>query len=226
MSLPLFVIRPEPGFSATVEAARDLGLAAGGEPLFEIRPHRWKVPPANEIDGLLLGSANALRHGGNGLAIFMDKPAYTVGATTAQAARARGLHVAEIGSGGLQGVVDALEGRTLRLLRLAGADHVPLDLPDGVSVVTRIVYESARRPIKRKFAARLREGGVVMLHSAAAAEHFARECDRLGIPRIMLALAGLGPRIIAAAGEGWREVGAATSPREDALLALAQDLCH
>lgn len=226
MNLPLFAIRPEPGFSATQAAAREIGLTVGGEPLFEVKPLRWQIPPVGEVDGLLFGSANALRHAGNGLAVFLDKPAYVVGAATAQAARERGLHVAEIGSGGLQTVLDALEGRALRLLRLAGADHVPLDLPAGVKVETRIVYESARRSMSRAFAARLRDGGVVLLHSAAAAGHFSRECDRLGIPRGVLALAGLGPRIIAAAGEGWRGLRAAVSPREDALLALARDMCH
>lgn len=226
MSLPLFAIRPEPGFSATSRAARDAGLELRGEPLFAIRPVKWTVPSPATIDGLLFGSANALRHAGASLAVFMDKPAYAVGATTAHAARERGLHVAEIGSGGLQRVVDALEGRSLHLLRLAGAEHVPLDLPDGVTMETRVVYESAPLPLPRTLAIQLREGGVVLLHSAAAAAHFAHECDRLSVPRRGLRLAGLGPRIVAAAGVGWEDARSAAAPREDALLALARDMCH
>jgi uroporphyrinogen-III synthase len=66
----------------------------------------------------------------------------------------------------------------------------------------------------------------VLLHSAVAARHLAAECDRLGIPRAAIALAALGQRIAAAAGEGWRELRAAAAPRDATLLALARDMCH
>ena len=73
---------------------------------------------------------------------------------------------------------------------------------------------------------RLGQGALVLLHSAAAARHFAAECDRCGVPRGAVRLAALGPRIAAAAGEGWREVRSAAEPREAALLALARQMCH
>ena len=64
----VLVLRPEPGASATVERARERGLDAVAIPLFEIEPLAWEAPEAGSFDGLLLTSANAVRHGGEGLA--------------------------------------------------------------------------------------------------------------------------------------------------------------
>jgi uroporphyrinogen-III synthase len=226
MTRPLFVIRPQPGLSATVAVAQALGLAVHGEPLFSVRPVGWTAPDPAGIDGLLIGSANALRHGGPALERLRDKPAYVVGDTTAQVARDAGFAVAAVGKGGLQGVLDGLAGQRLTLLRVAGAEHVLLTPPPGVTILLRVAYESVALPLPAAFAARLRQGGVVMLHSAAAARHLAAECDRLDIARARLALAALGPRIVAAAGEGWQECRVAAAPRESELLALARDMCH
>jgi uroporphyrinogen-III synthase len=112
------------------------------------------------------------------------------------------------------------------LLRLAGEEHVPLSPPLGVVIETRIVYRSEPRPLPPPVAAKLQDGALVLLHSAAAARHLAAECERLGIPRSAVALAALGPRVALAAGDGWRVVRSAAQPREAALLALARDMCH
>lgn len=226
MSLPLFTIRPEPGLAATLAAVRAAGLDIRGTPLFEIRARAWEPPSPRSLDGILLGSANALRHAGAGLGAFRDLPVYAVGEATAKAAREHGLVVAQVGSGRLQGVVDGLAGRELRLLRLTGVEHVPLRLPAGITVETRIVYDSVPIPMPAGFAAQLRAGGVVLLHSAVAARHFASECDRLEVPRAGLAIAAMAPRIRDAVGPGWREARTASALSEDALLALAQDMCH
>ncbi len=226
MRRPLFAIRPEPGLSATVTAAQAVGLAVHGEPLFTVRAVAWTAPDPAGVDGLLIGSANALRHGGPALEPLRGKPAYVVGEATAQVARDAGFPVVAVGEGGLQGVLDGLAGRRLTLLRVAGAEHVPLVPPPGVAILLRVAYETVALPLPAAFAARLRQGGVVLLHSAAAARHLAAECDRQDIPRAGLALAALGPRIAGAAGEGWRECRAAAAPREAELLALAGDMCH
>ena len=83
---PIIVIRPEPGSSATVTAAQKIGLKVQGFPLFKVVPRRWVPPPADTVDALLLGSANALRHGGENVARYVGKPAYVVGESTAEAA--------------------------------------------------------------------------------------------------------------------------------------------
>ena len=218
-------IRPEPGLSATLERGQAMGLDMAGWPLFEIRPVAWDPPVPDTIDGVLLGSANALRHAGSGLARFRGKPAYAVGAATAEAARAAGFAVRVEGSGGLQQVLGGLP-RPLTLLRLAGAKRIPLVPPLGIVLDTRVTYESAELPMPPDMAGELRDGGLVLLHSGEAARHFAQEVSRLGLDRGRIALAALGPRIAQAAGSGWREVRTVDAPREAPLLALAQDMCQ
>jgi uroporphyrinogen-III synthase len=152
---------------------------------------RLGPPPAERIDGLLLGSANALRQAGPGLDAFRGKPAFAVGLATARAAEAAGLTVAAVGRSGLQALL-ASQRPPLTLLRLAGEQHVPLKCPLGIIIETRVAYRNVALPMPDALVAGLGAGGVVLLHSAAAARHFAAECDRLGIPRPAVALAALG----------------------------------
>jgi uroporphyrinogen-III synthase len=225
----LIALRPEPGLAATLDRASALGLAITGHALSEIRPVAWDCPDPDGIDGLLIGSANAILHGGENLARLTDKPVYAVGETTAAAARAAGFTIAMTGSGGLQGVLDAIAA-PCHLLRIAGEEHVPLTAPPGVSFAEVIAYRSAMLPLD-PLAPLLASGQgtatpLVLLHSAATAAHFAAECDRLGIARAAVRLAALGPRIAAAAGEGWAAVHTAARPDEAALMQLAFDLCR
>lgn len=217
-------IRPEPGLSATLAKGRAEGLDITGWPLFEVRALGWEPPAPEGIDGVLLGSANAVRHAGD-LSAFIAKPAYAVGATTAEAAVAAGFTVEAEGKGGLQQLLSRLKP-PLTLLRLAGAKHVPLFPPLGIVLETRLVYDSSPVPMPTAMAETLRQGALVLLHSGEAARHFAAECDRLGLDRGGIALAALGPRIADAAGTGWRQVRATENPREAPLLALARDMCH
>lgn len=224
--VPLIVIRAEPGCAASLAAARAMGLDAHGFPLFDIGPCAWEPPAPDSFDALLLGSANALRHGGVALAALRGKPACVVGETTAAAARAAGLDVVLTGSGGLQGVVDALPPGLHRLLRLAGAERVAIAPPPGVTIAERVVYASKPRPMPGALAALLRQGAVVALHSGEAARHFCAECERLGMARSRIALAAIGPRVASAAGQGWARVAAAARPDDAALLALAREMCQ
>jgi uroporphyrinogen-III synthase len=225
MSLPILAIRPEPGCSATVAAGRAIGLAIEPCPLSELRPLPWSLPPG-EFDGLLLGSANALRLGGSLVDNLVDKPVCAVGQTTADAARQRGFPVARIGESGLQALLDSLAGESLRLLRLAGRERVPLTPPPGITIETATVYKSHPFPLPEPTAELLRGGALVLLHSAAATRHFAAECDRLAVHRGDIRLAALGPRIGEAAGSGWAALRSADQPNEAALLALAREMCH
>ncbi len=223
MSYRLLALRPEPGLAATLERAGAMGLAITGHALSEIRAVAWDCPDPAGIDGLLIGSANAILHGGPHLARLREKPVYAVGEATAAAARAAGFAIAMTGSGGLQGVLDAIAA-PCHLLRIAGEEHVPLTPPTGVTFAEVIAYRSVALPLDPA-AALLGSGkALVLLHSAATARHFAAECDRLGLARAAIALAALGPRI-AAAGEGWGAVHTAATPDEGALLQLAFDLC-
>lgn len=224
--MPVLALRPEPGCTATVAAGRKLGLDIHGFPLFAVRPLAWQPPPAEDVDALLLGSANALRHGGPALALYAGKPAWCVGESTAEAARAAGLEVRATGRGGLQQVVERIDPDHRRLLRLCGAERVDLALPPQAELIERVVYQSEAQPLPAEAARLLRQGALVLLHSGEAARHFARECDRLGLTRDAIALAALAPRIAAAAGSGWRHVQIAASAEDSALLALADKMCH
>ncbi|WP_340589457.1 uroporphyrinogen-III synthase [Erythrobacter alti] len=222
----IFAIRPEPGLQSTLQAARDLNMAVLGRPLFEVVPVAWDAPDAQAFDALLLGSANAIRHGGAALEGFADLPVHAVGDATASAAREAGFTVAETGSGGLQALVNALKGE-MHFLRLAGAEHVPLDLPKRVTVTTYIVYDVRALPLSGSDEVSLRAAEpLVLLHSAAAARHFADECDRRGLDKSRIALACIGPRVAEAAGGGWRDCQSAPQPDDAALLSLAQNMCH
>lgn len=225
MGFRLLALRPQPGLAATLERASAMGVAITGCALTEIRAAAWDCPDPAAYDGLLIGSANAILHGGDNLAALTGKPVYAVGEATAEAARAAGFTVAMTGSGGLQGVLDAIAG-PCHLLRIAGEEHVPLIPPPGVSFDTVIAYRSASLPLDPAAALLASGEALVLLHSAATAQHFAGECDRLGLARSATTLAALGPRIAAAAGEGWAAVHTATRPDEAALLALASELCQ
>lgn len=224
MSFAVLALRPEPGLAATLEKARAMGLAITGHALSEIRAVAWDCPDPAGIDGLLIGSANAILHGGPQLGRLAAKPVYAVGEATAAAARSAGFAVAMVGSGGLQGVLDGIAGPA-HLLRIAGEERIVLTPPPGVTFLEVIAYRSVLLPLDPAADLLMSGTALVLLHSAATARHFAGECTRLGVPRSVVTLAALGPRIAAAAGEGWAAVHTAAQPDEAALLKLVFDLC-
>lgn len=222
----VFAIRPEPGLGSTIAAGAARGLPIAGYPLSKIAPCGWTLPDLAGIDGLLIGSANALRHGGEKLQALKHLPVLAVGRASAAAAQQAGFRVAALGAGGLQSLLDTLDPGYRHLLRLAGEDHVALEMPGDTKLTLRIVYRVQDTDISFEFERELDKGAIVLLHSAGSARHFAEECDRLGIDRGGIALAALGPRILAPAGTGWLAARAARTPDEAELLAMAQDMCQ
>lgn len=215
------ILRPQPGNAATVGAARDLGLEAFGVPLFVIHPVQSPLP-AGPFDAILVGSANAFRHGGARLAKLSHLPVYAVGEATAQAARAAGFSIVATGAGGLQTVLDALPPAPLRLLRLAGRDRVELTPPPEIELTEHVVYAAISQPLSPALSKQLTQPCVIALHSAEAARHFASLVPN----RAHLALACIGQRVAAAAGPGWAAVRSAATPDDPALLALAAEMCQ
>ena len=213
----ILAIRPEPGLSSTLAAGREMGLAITGTPLFEIRPVEWILPAPFRSD--------AVRHGGVNLEKLRGKPAYVVGKATEKAARDFGFEIASVGSGGLQTVLDAIEPPA-NLLRIAGAEHVELMVPENISIETAIAYESVALPIDPAHLGDIGDQPIVLLHSAAAARHFAGECKRLSIDTSAVEIAALGPRIASAAGKDWRAIHVADHPNDAALLAMVRSLCQ
>lgn len=220
----ILAIRPEPGLSATLQAGRALGLEMVGAALFDIRKVAWRCPDAADIDALLIGSANAILHGGDLLDQLRAKPVYAVGQATADAARGAGFAVAATGSGGLQNVIADI-APPKRLLRISGREHVPLEVPDGIEMETVIAYESVALPLDPDLIGGLGDDPVVLLHSAAAARHFNQECERLQVDKACIDLAVLGPRIASSAGHSWRAIHVSEQPNDRALLEMARQMC-
>ena len=219
-------MRPEPGWSVSAKTALDMGLDVYGAPLFTIEPVAWKAPDPGSFDGLLVGSANTFRHGGKQLDKLTKLPVHAVGDATADAARSAGFLVGRTGKGGLQNLLNELENRELHLLRLAGEDRVTLHLPDMIKVKTAVVYRAVPESLADEDIARLRTGGVIALHSGAAADRLQVEFDRHEINRSLVDLAVIGSRVAEMAGEGWRSIHIAEAPGDSELLALAQALCQ
>jgi len=225
--MPVIAIRPEPGCGATVALAAEIGLDVAGHPLFAVEPVAWDLADAGEYDAILLGSANALRHGGPGLHALTLLPTLCVGESTASVAHEAGFNVVATGSGGLQSVLPAaLEQNFHRLLRLSGEAHVPLSPPVGMRIDTVTCYRVHPDPIDATLAATLARGALVLLHSGEAAAHFSAEVDRLEIARSAIALACLAPRIAERAGTGWAALCTASVAEDRALLALAAQMCQ
>ena len=224
--LPVVIIRPEPGASASLATALALGLDAHAFPLFAVRALPWEPIARDEVDALVLGSANALRHGGEALEAYRGLPAYVVGAATAKAASAAGLEVVATGQGGLQSVMPHLDPAHRRLLRLTGREHLALELPSGVTMTSREVYASEARDMPEALAAMLRRGALVLLPSGLAAAHFAQCCAQRGIDRSLVHLAAIGPRVTPLAGSDWIQLRVADRPDDAALLALALRMCQ
>ncbi|WP_341712718.1 uroporphyrinogen-III synthase [Erythrobacter sp.] len=224
--IPLFLFRPEPGWTVTADTARAMGLEVHGAPLFLIETVDWDAPDPDAYDGLLIGSANVFRHGGKALEAFRNLPVHAVGETTAEAARAAGFLIGQTGRGGMQVLLDAMAGRELRLLRLAGEDRIPLTAPDGIQVDTHVVYRAVPQAIEESDARMLAVGGVVALHSGATARRLVEEFERLGLPRALVTLVAIGPRVAELAGDGWQSIHIADAPGDSEMLAMAKALCQ
>ena len=216
----LFILRPEPGASASVERAKALGLDAVALPLFEIEPVEWQSPEAGSYDALLLTSANALLSGGEGLETLRGLPAYAVGEATAEAARESRFDIAGTGNAGVDRLLASIEPG-VRLLHLAGEDrHSPRDARQAIAVVT--VYRAVEIP---------RPDGIDDIAGQTAAVHSPRAAARLSQllgdeVKSTVRLACISEAAAAAAGKAWKANAIADKPTDEALLALAARLCE
>jgi uroporphyrinogen-III synthase len=220
MSRPLLVLRPEPGASATVAAARALGLEAIAAPLFTIRPLGWALPD-DPPEAVLMTSANAARHGGRLMDGLKNVPLYAVGEATACEARQAGFHRIVTGDGNARSIVALARRDGVRaLLHLAGREHRDV-MPDDIRVDRRIVYAADAVEALPDAARTVLPVAVALLHSPRAARLFASLVDPAGI-----AIAAISPAALAAAGPGWRIAEAAERPTDASLLAVAAKLCN
>jgi uroporphyrinogen-III synthase len=213
----LLVLRPEPGGSATAKRARELGLDPALFPLFEIEPMAWHAPKPTHFDGLLLTSANAIRHGGDQLERVRGLPAYAVGEATAEAAEEGGFKIARVGSGGIDELLGSIDPR-IRLLHLCGEDRrSPADARQEITSL--VVYRAKAIEAPDLSAA---TDSVALIHSPRAGRRFAE----LVTERTSISIAAISGAAADASGGGWAAIEIAESPNDDALLALAARLCN
>lgn len=215
------MLRPEPGATATCDAARRLGLEPLAIPLFAIEAVAWEAPEQSAFDGLLLTSANALRHGGPELKKLRGLPVFAVGEATAAEARNHGFQLSSTGKGGVDDLLDSIKP-DLRLLHLCGEERREPAVPrQAITAVP--VYKAAE--IEAPDLSPL-VGAVVAVHSPRAGARLAELASRSGPETSRTALAAISREAARAAANGWEQVVTAGEPNDDALLALAARLCN
>jgi uroporphyrinogen-III synthase len=214
--IPLLVLRPEPGASATAKRAMALGLSPMVLPLFSVGPVAWDTPDSALFDALLLTSANAVRHGGKSLASYHKLPVFAVGTATAQAASDAGFTHVIGGTGNAADALHALaKASHRRPLHLSGADRTPY--PHLLfAITTRTVYASTACAVTVSHGR-----AVAIVHSARAAARFAALCPS---PTLVDVVA-ISQAVADGLAHEWRSVHAAPEPTDNAMLALAALLC-
>jgi uroporphyrinogen-III synthase len=203
MPRPIAVLRPEPGNAATARRLVALGYHVLSLPLFAVRPVAWSPPDPAGYDALLLTSANAVRHGGAGLAALTGLPVHAVGEATADAARSAGFAVVAVGDAGVMAMRPPG-----RVLQLVGREHRAFAGADAI-----MVYASeALYPDLGALA-----GGVALVHSPRAGRALADRVAR----RSGIAIAAISRAAALAAGEGWRTVAVADRPTDTDVITAA-----
>ncbi|QIL01577.1 uroporphyrinogen-III synthase [Sphingomonas sinipercae] len=216
------VLRPEPGATATCDAARRLGLDPIAIPLFAIEPLAWDAPDAASFDAVLLTSANALRAAGDGLQSLRGLPAYAVGKATAEAARNAGFDIAAVGDSGVERLLGSTDP-ALRVVHLCGEHRK--DSSGVRQAITAVpVYRSAEIPAGGDLAQV--EGKLVLVHSRRAGARLAALSAEAKLDRARVTLAAISDDAAGGLGPGWAGVEVAEEPNDSSLLALASRLCN
>lgn len=224
MTRPILIIRPEPGNAATQAAARKTGLNALAAPLFEVAKVRWFADPPEAYVGVLLTSANAVRHAGPGIAAYFHLPAFAVGSRTAEAAEQAGFVSVVTGEGDVARLVAHISTLGLhRLLHLSGEDVTPFDAL-GIEIDRRIVYRSVPCPPPDEWSSFIQHQPVILAHSARAAQRLAQLVDEHAKGHCVIVT--ISRQVADAAGKGWEKVAVADKPRDEAMLEAAALLCR
>jgi uroporphyrinogen-III synthase len=212
----LLIVRPQPGADATAARVIAAGHIAFCLPLFVTQPVAWDLPNIDDFDGLLLTSANALRHIAKKLPMLAGLPLFAVGQNSADYAQSMGFDVRHVGSAGIESLLEQIDAR--RLLWLAGEDRTFFTPPPAMHIERRIVYRSAALPIPNDFSEKLMDADYVLLHSARAACRFTSLVEDVQFQKNRISIAALSEKIAQAAGSGWAKVRIAKEPTDNDLL--------
>lgn len=215
----LFVFRPEPAASRTVDKAKAMGLDVVSVPLFSLERVDWSAPDRDRFDAILLTSANAVNLAGEQLQKMRQLPVHAVGEATAVAARVAGLRVATVGTGGVDDLLAKVEPN-VRLVHLCGEDRripsAPAQAINALTVYRAVAAEGCDLGELRS--------QVAVLHSPRAARRLRELVDET--TRSTIHVAAISAPTAEVAGRGWAEVRIAASPNDSELLALAARLCE
>ena len=144
----VLVTRPEPGATDLAGSLkRTLDAQVFSAPLTEIVPTDAAIDPG-DATALLVTSPKAAQLASS----VPDLPVFAVGRTSAEAARARGLHVQSVGSARVDDALIASLPAGARVLHLSGedlaVDPAPLLAARGITYARLVVYraESVEEP--------------------------------------------------------------------------------
>lgn len=194
-----------------------MGLTPVVLPLFAARPVPWTAPDPRRHDVLILTSANAVRHAGQGLPQLTALPVWCVGEATARAARDAGLHVVKVGTGNLRDLVGS--STCNQPIWIAGAAHQMWPTAAPVTIVPVYAMEPTQVA-----SADLPSAGVVLLHSARAAERWA---SLIPAPqRRTFRIIAISAAVAEAAGAGWGRTVVAAHPTDRDMLEQAARMCQ
>lgn len=222
----LLLTRPEADNEPLAGRLRAAGHRVSGAPMLEIDALGGGPIDDRPAAGILLGSANAVRHGAARLA-RRELPVWCVGEATAAAAAAAGFRDLRVGGG---------DGATLArfVIEQARPDDGPLLYPCGVErrpepergllqagfrVEAVPVYEAREADgLPEAVADALARGDIdaVLLYSPRSARRFADLAARMLRPGLVLA--ALSPAVAGALGDVHGRVVTAPRPDEAALL--------
>ena len=224
MSLPLLLLRPQPGNDASAKRARDMGLEVIQLPLFEIVAAAPAPLADRDFDAVLVTSANGVRFGADALGAFADLPLYAVGEATARAAREAGMARVRTGGGDVASTLALIAGDGhSRVLHVCGADVRPVDVP-GIGLTRHVAYRAAPRDeaIVRPLLDAV-ETAVATIHSPRAGARFAAliEPARRGHFHV----AAISDAAARETGTGWADMAVSRTPDDTALLHCAKALC-
>ncbi len=221
--MKMLIIRPEPAAHSTADKVIAAGHQAIIMPLFSVRPVAWEAPDAALFNGLLITSANALRHGGDVLIRYHHLPLHAIGTATAGTALQMGFTLGCVGDAGLSALLKdiALKYGDARLLWLGGRHYMRHEDDNALIMMRHTVYESFAQVPPPEFASIVAQADCILLHSPRAARHFAQLVEDKHLNRADINLAALSPAIATAAGAGWRRVCVASTPNEEDLLQAA-----
>jgi len=219
MSVPLLIVRPEPGATATASKARALGFMPICAPLFITRALDWQAPSPHDFEAVMMTSASAARLGGAALAQYHHLPLYAVGHATAVAARAAGFENVTVGDTDVAALLATIAARGDRNILHIGGAELTIDHSPGLNLTRRIVYAA----VAIVPAPAIPETPHILLHSPRAAAQLA---TRIPITeRRSRTLVTISAATAKAAGDGWCDVHIAILPNDDDLLACAAKRC-